>query len=581
MRNIILLLALAIAFDVEAGPRLWGSLQPGRHAVGFQVLAGESAPGSAGGKERALEIAVWYPAQRAEGGAVLTFGDYFRLAEDLRRRSAPEGVDRGDLRRTLSVAISGDADAIAAEQLQSILDAPMAARRDAAPAGGPFPVVLWSARYGTAAAQAVLSEFLASRGFVVAAVRPTTEDEKLPFELASAEEKLEELDAQTDDLRGALRTLRALPHADDLRTALIAWSYAGESAWRLAQGDARIDVVIGLDTNVLANWVYQSAEALAAIDAAPVRAAFVSLDRRTSALATLAHGNFNSVEGMIPGVFGIERVQRWSKGGAIARTGYETTCREVAARLDAAFARRRDAPFTSIEIPTAGKSTITADVYRAQSSGHCAALFHQSGSSRGEYRTIAPELVRMGYTVLAVDVRWGNRDRWNDVANETAGRHGTAAAWERGDREKVAEIRAREADDLDAAIDWLRANGCSKPIVVWGASIQANGVLELALRRPAEVGAIVDVSPGEYKRDQPDFMKEKAARIRTPALVLWGRNEAEVSKQVFDALPAGGKSSYESSGRHGNAIFFEDPRAWARVRAFLRERAPVNRGPLP
>jgi dienelactone hydrolase len=569
MRKLILTAAFVASFAADAAPRFWGSLTPGVHAVGFQVLRGESAPGSAGWQPRPVEIAVWYPAQAGPAAKALTYGEYFAIAEDLRRRSAPGETDA---RKTLSAAISGAASAVPGEQAQAILDAPMFARRDAAPAAGPFPVVLWSARYGTTAAQAVLSEFLASRGYVVVTVRPVAASEKLPFELKTPEEKLEELDAQTDDLRGALRAVRALAHASDERTAVLAWSYAGESAWRLAQGDSRIELVIGLDTNVRANWVYQPAEALAAIDAAPRPYEFLALDKTTPELSGVAHGNFNAIEGMIPGVAGIERVQRWSKSGAIARTGYEIIARRVAAAVDGAFARTRPRPYVSIEI--AGKEhPVTADLYRAAGAGNrCAALFHQSGSSRGEYRTIAPELVRMGYTVLAIDVRWGDRDRWNDVANKTAARHGTSAAWARGDREKVAQIRAGESDDLDAPIDWLRANGCSAPIVVWGASIQANGVLELALRRPEHVGAVVDVSPGEYKKDAPHYMKEKAARVRTPVLVLWGRGEDEVSKPVFDALPAGAKSSYQSHGRHGNAAFFEDPQAWTRVRSFLERR---------
>jgi hypothetical protein len=89
----------------------------------------------------------------------VTYGDYFSIAEDLRRRSG-----------SLAIGITGD------------------------PAGIPSD-----------AAQAVLSEYLASHGYVVAAARPKAVEEKLPFELQTAGGKLEELDAQTDDLRGALR----------------------------------------------------------------------------------------------------------------------------------------------------------------------------------------------------------------------------------------------------------------------------------------------------------------------------------------------------------------------------------------
>ena len=563
-----MLIATLLSIALIDPPRFWGELRPGVHEVGFQTFAAESSPGSAGWKPRPIEVSVWYPAQKGNARR-MTFGEYFQQAEDLRRRSAASEIDRNDLKKTLSIAISGDSAAIPPETAQTILDSTMFARRDAPPANGRFPLVMWSARYGTTAAQSVMSEFLASHGYVVAAVRPAAASEKLPFELKTAQSKVDELEAQSDDLRGAIRKVRALTFTDPGRSALIAWSYAGESAWWIAQGDARIDLIIGLDTNVRANWVYQSEESLAAIDSGPRVAEVVAFDRKTPGFDSLSHGNYNALEGMIPAVMGIERVQKWSSSGPAAKRGYETLSRRVAERLGLAF-KEPQRTFERVEIAAANNAMVTAEVHRhARPSGRCAALFHQSGASRGEYRTIGPELAHMGYTALAVDVRGGRVDRWNDVTNETAARHGTPAAVERGDRERVAQIRADEPHDLDAAIDWLRAHGCTQKILVWGSSIQANGVFELALRRPDHVGAIVDVSPGEYSEDEPDRMKTLVASVKQPSLVIWGRNELELSKPIFDALPAGNKHWYQSPSRHGNAVFFEDPIAWKRLREFL------------
>jgi dienelactone hydrolase len=552
MRRLIYLIVLAATLPTAAAPKFWGALTPGTHPVGFRVMTGESIPGSAGWNPRPIEIAVWYPAIADAKHAPMTFGDYFALAADLKRRS-----------ERVAIAITGDRAGITAETEAEILASPMAALRDAEPQSRAFPVVMWSARYGTAAAQAVLSEFLASHGYVVAAARPKEAQEKLPFELKTAEEKLEELDAQSDDLRGALRAVRELAVADDFRTALVAWSYSGESAWRLAQADARIDLVIGLDTNVHANWVYHQR-----VDRVPLRFPFVSFDKNTPELKGLAHGNFNALEGMIPAVMGIDRVQKWSMSGPAAKSGYERLAVHVREALDRTFAQPRAAGFTTMELTAADGAKVTADLYRSASPRGCVALFHQSGSSRGEFRTIAPELVRLGYTALAVDVRWGNRDRWNDVVNETAARHGTPEIMRLGLREKAQQIRAGSMHDLDAAVDWLRENGCAKP-VVWGSSIHANGVFELAARRPDVIGGVIDASPGEYNKEQPDRMKGIVARIATPSLVLWGRTERDLSKPIFDALPNGAKWSYESSGRHGDAIVFEDVAAWPAIERFL------------
>lgn len=86
------------------------------------------------------------------------------------------------------------------------------------------------------------------------------------------------------------------------------------------------------------------------------------------------------------------------------------------------------------------------------------------------------------------------------------------------------------------------------------------------------MAAVVDVSPGEYAKDDPDRMKSIAGRVTQPSFVLWGRDEESLSKPIFDAL-AGPKASYGSTGRHGNAVFFEDPIAWIRLREFLARTA--------
>jgi dienelactone hydrolase len=478
---------------------------------------------------------------------------------------------------TLSIAVTGEVEGLSSEVEQSILGSPMFAQRDAPPASGTFPVILWSARYGTVAAQSVMSEYLASHGYVVAAVWPRTAEEKLPFEVKRLDEKLEELDAQSDDLRGGLEAVRELPVADDRRAAVVAWSYAGESAWRLAQGDSRIELVIGLDSNVHSNWVYHPRPS-----EVPMHFRFVNYDRTSPELEGIAHGNFNALEGMIPGVFEIERVQKWSKGGPEAKKAYEAISRNVRRELDATFGTTAAPIYSTIELSAPDGAKVTADLYEKKGAKDCFALFHQSGSSRGEYRTIAPQLMRLGYSALAVDVRWGHQDRWNHVINESAARSGTADVRKRGDRAKSREIRAASRHDLEAAVDWLRNTGCQS-VLAWGSSIHANAVFELAGRHPKRLAGLVAVSPGEYDPEQPDRMKNIASEVRIPSMVIWGRSERDLSKPISDAVPDGMKWFYESTGRHGNAVFFEDPATWVRLREFLEhvKRKPARKVPEP
>jgi dienelactone hydrolase len=552
MRCLLLLLLLVSTVRIDA-QKYWGTLERGRYAVGFTIASGESGPGASGTRPRPIEIAVWYPSNDARGEA-MTFGDYVRAAPDLRRRSG--SID--DVIAALSAAITGDAAALPREQVQAILDELMFARRDAKATSKRFPVVLWSARYGTTAAQSVLSEYLASHGHVVVFARPTEAQERLPFELTTADEKLAELNAQVDDLRGALRFVRALPYADPERTAVVAWSYAGESATRLQLSDARVGGVIGLSTNLLANWVYQPQESL------EPEVPYVSLtEKEDGPFRALAHGNFNTIEGMIPAVEGITRVQRWSRAGREMQAGYESVARAVKNALRACWKRR--ARFRTIELTAGDGVRVTADLHRAASRARCILAVHQSGSSRGEFRSIAPRLTALGYDVLAIDARWGRRDRWNDVRNETARRFGTIEIVDRGDTAAMKRIVA--TNDIAAASDWLEAQGC-RSMILWGSSLHANAVLERAVANKA--AAVVAFSPGEYDRDAPEKMRTIVRALAVPVFIAWGAGEEAVAQPVHDAIPASLRTAYLSRARHGSAILFEDAAAWRSLREFLK-----------
>jgi dienelactone hydrolase len=499
---------------IVAAVALWGELAAGPHHAGFRLIDAQSAAGSYGAKTRAIEVAIWYPAQ-ASKIAPMTFGDYVNIADDLRRREGSPGD----------------------------LDSPMHARRDAAAAKGTFPIVMWGARYGTTAAQALLSEYLATHGYVVAFARPKETREVLPFEAKTPAEKLDELDAQTDDIRGAVNTVRELPFADGNRVAVITWSYAGESAVRTQQADARVRVVIGLDANVRSEWVY-APEALAAFDSAP-RVPYVVYRKREAPFEKLTHGDFNFIQG--------------------AKTAYVSVVREVKKTLDQHLGRTFADP-KPIEIKSEDL-IVTADVYRAKQERGCIALFHQSGSSRGEHRSIGPALAAQGFTAVAADLRWGRRDRWNEVWNDTARRTGTIEIVDRGEREKFEAIRQNAKREARATLHWLRKN-CEGPLIVLGSSIHANAALDLAVNEEI-VNGVIALSPGEYSQQVPDMMRKLVANLRKPVLVIWARDEAELSPPTFDAIPEGKKVSFASSGRHGAATLFEDPRAWRALRAWL------------
>jgi hypothetical protein len=332
----------------QSAPRFWGKLKPGRYDVGLRVETFlDKGRGDATRGGRPVQITTWYPAAPSKRSVPMSFADYLKLTVEV----PPEKTSAlQSLRQSLSVAISSEPEGIDDSVLDQILTSKMLAVRDAAPLMNAYPLVLWSARHGTVAAQSVLCEYLASHGYVVAFARYGGPDMPLPYEVNSPEVKLATLKEHVSDLEFALRTLKTLQNVDPTRkVALMSWSYAGESATLVQMQNPDVGLVISLSSNVLNGWVYQGADELSKLDAARLRVPYVIMTERVGTNGTvrtvpailnnldsssyfisfteLAHGNFNATEGMIPSLMGISKVPRWSKSGPAAQLGYETVAR--------------------------------------------------------------------------------------------------------------------------------------------------------------------------------------------------------------------------------------------------------------
>ncbi len=95
-----------------------------------------------------------------------------------------------------------------------------------------------------------------------------------------------------------------------------------------------------------------------------------------------------------------------------------------------------------VSFPSGDGLEITADKYLVNEEYPYVLLFHQAGSSRGEFRDIAEKFLKLRYNCLAVDLRSG--DNANYVNNETASRA-------RGAGKSVNFLDAM--GDMSAAID--------------------------------------------------------------------------------------------------------------------------------
>jgi dienelactone hydrolase len=233
-----------------------------------------------------------------------------------------------------------------------------------------------------------------------------------------------------------------------------------------------------------------------------------------------------------------------------------------------------DAGFKSVDFPTEGGIQGRADVYGSKNdSATFILLFHQAGWSRGEYREIAPKLVKAGYHVMAVDQRSGGGV--NGVQNETH-RRATKMGLPRSYLDAYA--------DLEAALAYARKELKAKRIIVWGSSYSASLVFRLAAEHPTEVTAVMAFAPGEYfkKQKSPVYIWDFAKRVKQPLFVTSSKKEREQVWPIFDASPAEKKILFTpaSKGQHGSrALWAKWPDSdvyWAAVNGFLQRYAPAT-----
>jgi dienelactone hydrolase len=260
MRLLLTLLGLSTAILSAQEKVLWGSLPAGPYAVGFHSQYEQDPtrsydpdypvqPGAGKSKKpRPIFLAWWYPA--AAAGPRMAYSEYLEayrppapVADFARRLSAYN-------RDVTCAAIAGgdpDEELSSAEQAacDSFLSNRTYASRDARPAEGRFPVVVYHAGLnGSYEDNSVLCEFLASHGYVVLTTAYANAD-------ATIATISYDLSTTFADNAVLLRAAAALPFADMNRLAAIGHSFGAQAtlAWH-AEPNSPLDAAVALDTTV-------------------------------------------------------------------------------------------------------------------------------------------------------------------------------------------------------------------------------------------------------------------------------------------------------------------------------------------
>ena len=254
---------------------LWGDLRAGPHRPGYASRGIRDATRPLTGDDPSggypLVLHYWYPAAPAASSTTMTFAHYHaRDAVDAGLGVAtPEAIASADqeLKAFYERPFNFPFGAIEAELWARVGPTALAAVADAPPAPGRFPLVVG---VGDASGNAVIAEYLASHGYVVALVSSPAQ-----LDLAPAAR----MEWYVRDIELALATMRELPSVDAGRIATWGFSFAGMPALLAAMRSPAVDAVASFESAIFYPQYAPQLRGNPFYDAARLRVPFLHMMR--------------------------------------------------------------------------------------------------------------------------------------------------------------------------------------------------------------------------------------------------------------------------------------------------------------
>jgi tetratricopeptide (TPR) repeat protein len=169
---------------------------------------------------------------------------------------------------------------------QRILAVPVPTVRNAIPASGTFPLVMYSPGGGASLPDnGVLAAYLASHGYIVGSLpQLTSVDSRLQRNYQT------EVEAHARDIEFAVGALQSLPSLDRRRLAVTGFSRGGLVALRVAARNPNVDAVVGLDPSYAYATSFERVTGSSAIDVYAFRIPVLTLLRDNSAAGAAPWG---------------------------------------------------------------------------------------------------------------------------------------------------------------------------------------------------------------------------------------------------------------------------------------------------
>ena len=255
--SIVLFLVIASAanaqssfrFDNKRGPypvglravfqydesRNYARSTPQSRSLAPTVIAAPIAPTPPA--SRPIQTLIWYPAK--ESPKAMTYGEYIEFGVNRENFNLPTS-EMTQLTDELLKTYRWTAEQIALEKVRV-----QWATRDASPAPGKFPVVIYAPSLrGPAYENADLCEYLASQGYVVIASPSQGVDDKgMTGDRAG-------MGAQVADIHFLMKYAASIPDADTTKIAIIGFSWGGISNLFAAADQPVVRALVFLDGSI-------------------------------------------------------------------------------------------------------------------------------------------------------------------------------------------------------------------------------------------------------------------------------------------------------------------------------------------
>lgn len=245
--------AVNISNDVSAAS-LWGNLKPGPYRVGFRTIftydlsraaLGDQSSRRPSALGRQMQINIWYPARATSRARAMRFRDYVHLLVQ-ETDFSPLNAERKKQSESKFVEqpsdLGGDVNRLK-ESLPAILGLEMVAIRNAPTIGGRFPLLVFP-DFRAPATNSIMSEFLASHGFVVAT---TSLKGTYEAEFDAGLTGIETIAADIGFLIGSLKTLTVV---NPERIAVMGVGITASGALALITRNPEVDALVSLDGGI-------------------------------------------------------------------------------------------------------------------------------------------------------------------------------------------------------------------------------------------------------------------------------------------------------------------------------------------